>query len=115
MSDKIKLKLTDFRHYELDASFEGLREWIDDDRCTDEERKALKEMLYALDNCDKKRTHHVMHITLEGLKALEGEMENICERMNPSEGCFTFGEWRSMDLLWVKIRKEIELLTKGNK
>ena len=105
--DKTKLKLTPFRYDELDASFEGLREWIDSDHYTDEERKALKEMLYALDNCDEKRTHRVMHITLEGLKALEGEMENICERMTPSHSCFTFGEWRSMNLFWKAIRKKI--------
>ena len=106
--EKIKLKLTDFRYHELDASFEGLREWIDDDRCTDEERKPLKEMLHAIDNCEPKGKHYVMHITLEGLKALEGQMGDICERMSPSEGSFTFAEWRSMDVLWKAISKKIK-------
>ena len=108
MTDKIKLRLTDFRYHELHASFEGIREWIEDDRCTDEERKALKEMLHAIDNCERKRKHYVMHITLEGLKALEGEMENICERLSWTEGYFTFAEWRSMDVLWKAIRKKIK-------
>tara|TARA_Y100000593_G_scaffold42554_1_gene81465 strand:+ start:4411 stop:4746 length:336 start_codon:yes stop_codon:yes gene_type:complete len=102
------IKLTELRYNELDASFDGLREWIDSDSYTDEERKALKEMLYALDNCERKKTHLLMNITLEGLKALEGEMGNICERLNPRYGSCMIGEWRSMDLLWKKIREELK-------
>ena len=86
---KIQLELTDLQYHTLN-------QWIE--TCTDEERKAL-------DDCEKKRTHFIMRISLQGLKALEDRMADILERMYHS--C-TFYEWRSMKVLWKALAKRVK-------
>lgn len=104
---KIQLKLTELQYDELDYSFEGLREWIDDDSYSDEERKGLKEMLFAFGDCEAKRKHYIINITIDGLEALEGRMNDICERVGTRYGLGLVGVWRSMSKLWDKIGREI--------